>query len=167
MWISGRIEAGVRAAQVACGGFLVVACTTLLIGVLGPGVPDWAISLLLFAGGIAGGHAWVSATGSSYSDVSADELAHASPLVTSMSRVGQALGVALGTLVLQAKLDAAGPIRSAQLVASAFRGSFEDVAALALLCAVTFLALARRAGTGARHTAGAGKRSDRAVTADA
>ncbi len=167
MWISGRIEAGVRAAQVACGGFLVVACTTLLIGVLGPGVPDWAISLLLFAGGIAGGHAWVSATGSSYSDVSADELAHASPLVTSMSRVGQALGVALGSLVLQAKLDAAGPVRSAQLVASAFRGSFEDVAALALLCAVTFLALARRARTGAGHTAGAGKRSDRAVTADA
>jgi EmrB/QacA subfamily drug resistance transporter len=147
MWISGRIDGGARAARVACGGFLIVACTTLLIGVVGPGIPYWMISLLLFIGGLSGGHAWVSATGSSYAAVSADELAHASPLVTSVSRIGQALGVALGTLILQTKLDASGPIHSSTLVAAAFRGSFEDVAAFALLCAVTFLALARLAAT--------------------
>ena len=143
MWLAGRVDGDARAAQVACGGFLIVSCTTLLVGVLGGGLPDWAIAILLFSGGIAGGHAWVAATGSSYSDVCAQDIPHASPLLTSMSRVGQALGVAFGTLVLQAKLDAAGATRSAPQVALAFRGSFEDVAGLAFVCALTFVALAR------------------------
>jgi EmrB/QacA subfamily drug resistance transporter len=167
MWMAGRIAAGTRAAQVACGGFVVVASTTLLFGALGPGIPEWTIALLLFTGGIAGGHAWVSATGSSYADVSAEEIPHASPLVTSMSRIGQALGVAAGTLLLQTKLDAAGPIRSGEQVASAFQGSFEDVAGLALLCAVTFLALARYVTAHTGQAAGASTGSDRALTADA
>jgi EmrB/QacA subfamily drug resistance transporter len=143
MWVAGRIDGGTRAAQVASGGFFVVGCTTLLIGALGGGLPGWTIGLLLFTGGLAGGHAWVSATGSSYADVSAHDIPHASPLLTSMSRVGQALGVAFGTLVLQAKLDATGAIGSPQLIASAFHGSFEDVAGLALVCAVAFVVLAR------------------------
>jgi EmrB/QacA subfamily drug resistance transporter len=167
MWIAGRIHAGARAAQVACGGFLIVAGTTLLIGVLGRGVPDRTIGVLLFAGGIAGGHAWVSATGSSYSDVSVEDIPHASPLLTSVSRVGQALGVAFGTLVLQAKLDATGAIRSGEQIASAFQGSFEDVAGLALLCGVTFLALARCVTVRTDHAAGADKGTDRALPADA
>jgi EmrB/QacA subfamily drug resistance transporter len=167
MWIAGRIDGGARAAQVACGGFLVVACTTLLIGALGVVLPDWTIGVLLFTGGIAGGHAWVSATGSSYADVSARDIAHASPLLTSISRLGQALGVAFGTLVLQAKLDATGALRSAPQIASAFHGSFEDVAALALVCGVTFMALARSVRTRADLTAaGAASRADRALAAD-
>jgi EmrB/QacA subfamily drug resistance transporter len=166
MWIAGRIDGGARAALLACGGFLIVACTTLLIGAFGVGLPDWAIALLLFTGGIAGGHAWVSATGSSYAAVSAQDIPHASPLLTSMSRVGQALGVAFGTLVLQSKLDAVGALRSAGQTASAFHGSFEDVAALALVCGVTFLALARHVRTPTdRNAAGATKR--RALAADA
>jgi EmrB/QacA subfamily drug resistance transporter len=168
MWIAGRIDGGARAAQVACGGFFIVGCTTLLVGALGGGLPDWTIALLLFTGGLAGGHAWVSATGSSYADVSAHEIPHASPLLTSMSRVGQALGVAFGTLVLQAKLDAAGVTRSPVEFASAFHGSFEDVAGLALVCGVTFLALARCVTERGDHTsAGATKRTDRALAADA
>jgi EmrB/QacA subfamily drug resistance transporter len=167
MWIAGRIDGGARAALLAAAGFLVVACTTLLIGAFGVGLAGWAIGLLLFTGGIAGGHAWVSATGSSYADVSERDIPHASPLLTSMSRLGQALGVAFGTLVLQAKLDAAGAVRSAPLTASAFHGSFEDVAALALVCGVSFLALARRVRTPTDRTAGASKRTDRALTADA
>jgi EmrB/QacA subfamily drug resistance transporter len=167
MWIAGRIDAGTRAAQVACGGCLIVAGITLLIGALGPGFPDWTIGLLLFAGGLAGGHAWVSATGSSYADVSPEDIPHASLLLTSMSRVGQALGVAFGTLVLQAKLDTTGAVRSGEQVASAFQGSFQDVAGLALLCAVTFLALARCVTTRTNHAAGAANGTDRTLPADA
>jgi predicted MFS family arabinose efflux permease len=167
MCIAGRIAAGRRAAQVACGGFFIVASTTLLLGTLGSGIPDWTIGPLLFAGGTAGGHAWVSATGSSYADVSAEDIPHASPLLTSMSRVGQALGVAIGTLVLQAKLDATGAIRSGEQIAAAFHGSFEVVAGLALLCAATFLALARYAVTRTSPATGAPKRTDRALPADA
>jgi predicted MFS family arabinose efflux permease len=167
MWIAGRIDAGTRAAQVACGGFLVVAATMLLIGALGPEVPDWTIGLLLFSGGLAGGYGWVSATGSSYADVSAEDIAHASPLLTSMSRVGQALGVAFGTLALQAKLDATGAIRSVEQVASAFRGSFEDLAGLALLCAVAFLALSRCVTTRTDSIARAPKATDRTLPVDA
>lgn len=167
MWIAGRIDGGARAAQAACGGVLIVAGTTLLLGAVGPGLPDWTIGLLLFTGGISGGHAWVSATGSSYADISAEEIPHASPLVTSMSRVGQALGVAFGTLVLQAKLDATGAFHTGQQITSAFQGSFEDVAGLALICAATFLALARYVTTRADRTAGAPKGTDRALPADA
>jgi EmrB/QacA subfamily drug resistance transporter len=168
MWIAGRIHGGARAARVACGGFLIVAGTTLLIGALGRTVGDWAIGLLLFTGGIAGGHAWVAATGSSYADVSANDIPHASPLLTSISRVGQALGVAFGALVLQAKLDVTSAIAPAGQVAGAFRGSFEDVAVVAILCAGAFLALARYATTRAGQTAArTATGTDRARPADA
>jgi len=163
MWFAGRIDAGRRAAQVACGGFLIVACTTLLIGAIGPGAPEWTIGLLFFAGGLAGGHAWVSATGASYADVSAEEISHASPLVTSMSRVGQALGVACGTLILQARLDATGAIHSGGPIVAAFQGSFEDIAGLAFLCAAVFLALARGIPTRTDPATLASRGTDRAL----
>lgn len=165
MWIAGRIDRDTRSAQLACGGFLTIAVTTLLIGALGADVPAWTIGLLLFIGGLAGGHAWVAATGSGYAGLSAQDIPHASPLLTSMSRVGQALGVAFGTLVLQAKLGEIGAIPSTEQIVSAFRGSFEDVAGLAVLCAAAFLALARCVRR--RSDGGAPGRADRVLAADA
>ena len=166
MWVAGRIDADTRAAQIACGGFLVLACITLLIGVLGPEVPGWTIGLLMFAAGIAGGNAWVSATGASYADVSAEDIPHASPLLTSMSRVGQAVGVTFGTLVLQIKLDAVSTIGVGERIASAFQSSFDDVAGVALLCGVTFFALARCVTTRAAPPGDASKAPDRVLRVD-
>jgi EmrB/QacA subfamily drug resistance transporter len=168
MWIAGRVRDATRSAWIACGGVMVVAGTALLVGAAGPHIPDWAIGVLLMTGGIAGGHAWVSATGSSYARLSRQDIPHASPLLTSMSRVGQAFGVAFGTLTLESNLDGGGGIHSLALTTSAFRGSFEDVAWVALLCAAAFLVLARYLTTLADHPAPpTTRRTDRVLPADA
>jgi hypothetical protein len=109
------------------------------------------ICLILLAAGLAGGQAWVPATGASYIDLSAEEISHASPLLSSMMRLGQAFGAAFGAIVLEAELAhrAAGP---AARLAYAYHASFQWAAVAALIAVLMFLALARssscRAGRG-------------------
>jgi predicted MFS family arabinose efflux permease len=149
---SGAVKDSHRGARIAAVGVVAVAGTTTLLAHLGAGCPYWVICLILLAAGVAGGQAWVPATGASYVDLSADEISHASPLLSSMMRLGQAFGAAFGAIVLEAELNAHRAAGPAARLAHAYHASFQWAAVGALIALVMFLALSRtisiRAGWG-------------------
>ncbi len=165
--ISGQTRNPARGAQRAVVGATVLAGTTAALGHLGPGTPHWVMGLVLLVAGFAAGLAWIPATAASYAGLSGDEISHASPLVTTVMRVGAAFGTALAAVVLQRELHghpAGGPTAH---LADAYVGSFQWLAVAALAAAVVFVALSRamRLRTEAplaRHelSSGAAQRSD-------
>ncbi len=139
MWFSGGVKDRLRGARLAAAGVLGVVGTTILLAHLGPSCPYPVICLILFASGAFSGQAWVAATGASYAELSAEELSHASALVTSMMRLGQAFGAAFGAIVLQAALTA----HRGAAPGTAYQAAFDWAAIAGVIALMMYLALAR------------------------
>jgi EmrB/QacA subfamily drug resistance transporter len=156
IWGAGRVKNVHRGATIAVLGAIAFAGTTTLFGSLGPGDPAWLVAVVLLAAGLVGGQAWVAATAASYVDLSPTEISHASPIVTSMARLGQAFGAAFGAVVLQVELHAhagagsGGALPRAAHVTSAYHASFHWTACAALISGLMFWALRR--STASRST---------------
>jgi EmrB/QacA subfamily drug resistance transporter len=142
-WCSGRIRDGARVTRLGALSALAFAATTIAFARIGPSSAYWLICSLLLLAGFAGGFAWVAATATGYAELAPDEISHASPLVTTVMRLGASVGTALAAIVLARELRGGTGAGSQAHLVAAYHSSFQWAASAALLALVTFVALCR------------------------
>jgi predicted MFS family arabinose efflux permease len=142
-WWAGQIRDGARVKRLAVGCVLAFSATTIAFARISPSTPYWLICSLLLAAGFAGGFAWVAATATGYLELAPDEISHASPLVTTVMRLGASFGTALAAIVLARELKGGAAVGSQTHLIAAYHSTFQWAALVALIALATFVALWR------------------------
>jgi EmrB/QacA subfamily drug resistance transporter len=143
MALGGRLTDRVGGGKVALAGLAVSLVTTIPFVMIGASTPYLAISAAMVGRGLGLGLSMMPAMTAAFSRLQPSDIAHATPQLTVLQRVGGAIGAALLTVVLQNGLDSAHTPAAA---ASAFGDTYLWVLALTALAVVPafFLALAER-----------------------
>jgi EmrB/QacA subfamily drug resistance transporter len=143
MALGGRLTDRIGGGKVALAGLAVSLVTTIPFVVIGASTPYVAISAAMVGRGLGLGLSMMPAMTAAFSRLQPSDIAHATPQLTVLQRVGGAIGASLLTVVLQNGLDGA---RTPAAAASAFGDTYLWVMALTALAVVPafILALAER-----------------------
>jgi EmrB/QacA subfamily drug resistance transporter len=139
MWGIGRVSDARLSVRIGIAGALLFGVATVPLALAGPTTGYVVICAAVLVQGIAGGLAWVPATAAAYADFGSDELTHATPLVSVMTRIGASIGTAAAAIVLQQAL-VASPWTPTHLV-SAYRVAFWSVVGMSAVALVPYMVL--------------------------
>jgi EmrB/QacA subfamily drug resistance transporter len=140
MALGGRLSDRVGGGKVAVAGIVVSLVTTLPFVMIGANTPYVAIGAAMIGRGLGLGLSMMPAMTAAFSRLQPSDIAHATPQLTVLQRVGGAIGTALLTVALQNGLDAAHTPAAA---ANAFGNTYLWVLALTAVALVPALMLAR------------------------
>jgi EmrB/QacA subfamily drug resistance transporter len=140
MALGGRLSDRVGGGKVAVAGIVVSLVTTLPFVMIGATTPYLAIGAAMVGRGLGLGLSMMPAMTAAFSRLQPSDIAHATPQLTVLQRVGGAIGTALLTVALQNGLDAAHTPAAA---ANAFGDTYLWVLALTAVALVPALMLAR------------------------
>jgi EmrB/QacA subfamily drug resistance transporter len=152
MALGGRLSDRVGGGKVAVAGIVVSMVTTLPFVMIGAHTPYVAIGAAMVGRGLGLGLSMMPAMTAAFSRLQPSDIAHATPQLTVLQRVGGSIGTALLTVALQNGLDAAHTPAAA---ANAFGDTYLWVLALTAVALVPALALARSERTRVKLPVGA------------
>jgi EmrB/QacA subfamily drug resistance transporter len=141
MGISGRLTDKVGGGRVALAGLGVTLVTTIPFVMLGATTPYLDIGAAMIGRGFGIGLTMMPAMTAAYARLRPQDIAHATPQLTVLQRVGGSIGTALLTVVLQQSL-ANGP-HTAAAAAGAFGHTYLWVLALTAVAIAPAIVLAR------------------------
>jgi EmrB/QacA subfamily drug resistance transporter len=141
MALSGRVTERVGGGVTALFGVIVTAIATLPFVFIGAETSYWLIGTAMIFRGFGIGMSMMPSMTAAFSVLRRDQVAHASPQLTVLQRVGGSIGTAIFTVVLQRGIDS-NP-QTAAGVASAFGNTYWWVMAVAVAALVPVIILAR------------------------
>src|SRR5205823_14050868 len=113
MPLAGRAADRVGGGRVAVAGLVVTLVSTLPFALIGAHPSYWLIGAAMIARGFGIGMTMMPAMSAAYAALTPADIAHATPQLNVIQRVGGSIGTALLTVVLQNgithRLAAAGP----------------------------------------------------------
>jgi len=137
---AGRLTDRLGGGRIALAGLAVTLWTTIPFTLLGATTSYVLIGAAMLARGFGIGLTMMPAMTAAYARLEPEDIAHATPQLTVLQRIGGSIGIALLTVVLQNGLDGAHTPAAA---ASAFGHTYELVLALTLVAAIPAYVLAR------------------------
>jgi EmrB/QacA subfamily drug resistance transporter len=140
MALSGRVTERVGGGVTAMFGVIVTAIATLPFVFIGAETSYWLIGTAMIFRGFGIGMSMMPSMTAAFSVLRRDQVAHASPQLTVLQRVGGSIGTAIFTVVLQRGIDASGNTPAG--VADAFGNTYWWVMAVAVAALVPVIILA-------------------------
>jgi EmrB/QacA subfamily drug resistance transporter len=140
MGLAGRLSDRVGGGRVAVAGIVVSMLTTLPFVMIGAATPYVVLSAAMVGRGLGLGLSMMPAMTAAFARLKPSDIAHATPQLTVLQRVGGSIGTALLTVALQNGLDGAHTPAAA---ANAFGQTYLWVLALTAVALVPALVLAR------------------------
>jgi EmrB/QacA subfamily drug resistance transporter len=137
---AGRLTDRLGGGRIALAGLAVTLWTTIPFTLLGATTSYVLIGAAMLARGFGIGLTMMPAMTAAYARLEPEDIAHATPQLTVLQRIGGSIGIALLTVVLQNGLDGAHTPAAA---ASAFGHTYVLVLALTLVAAIPAYVLAR------------------------
>jgi len=147
MGLSGRVTERVGGGLTSLVGVTITAVTTLPFVFIGAETSYWLLGAAMVARGFGLGMSMMPSMTAAFTVLRRDQVAHASPQLTVLQRVGGSLGTAMFTVVLQRGIDASSGTPAA--VADAFGDTYwwvMGVAVAALVPALLLTLVERRSG---------------------
>lgn len=141
MGLSGRATERFGGGVTAMIGVIITAIATLPFVFIGAETSYVLISFAMIARGFGIGMSMMPSMTAAFSVLRRDQVAHASPQLTVLQRVGGSIGTALFTVVLQRGIDASGNTPAG--IANAFGDTYWWVFAVALAALVPVAMLMR------------------------
>ena len=141
MGLSGRVTERVGGGITALFGVIVTAIATLPFVFIGAETSYWLIGTAMIFRGFGIGMSMMPSMTAAFSVLRRDQVAHASPQLTVLQRVGGSIGTAIFTVVLQRGIDSSPQTPAG--VASAFGNTYWWVMAVAVAALVPVIILAR------------------------
>ena len=141
MGLSGRATERFGGGLTSFFGVVVTAVATLPFVFIGAGTSYWLIGAAMVLRGFGIGMSMMPSMTAAFSVLRRDQVAHASPQLTVLQRVGGSIGTAIFTVVLSRGIDASGGTPAD--VAGAFGTTYWWVMAVAVVALVPTLILAR------------------------
>jgi MFS family permease len=141
MALSGRVTERVGGGITALFGVIVTAIATLPFVFIGAETSYWLIGTAMIFRGFGIGMSMMPSMTAAFSVLRRDQVAHASPQLTVLQRVGGSIGTAIFTVVLQRGIDSSP--QTAAGVAGAFGNTYWWVMAVAVAALVPVIVLAR------------------------
>jgi EmrB/QacA subfamily drug resistance transporter len=140
MALAGRLSDRVGGGKVAVVGIVVSLLTTLPFVMIGASTPYVVLSAAMVGRGLGLGLSMMPAMTAAFARLQPSDVAHATPQLTVLQRVGGSIGTALLTVALQNGLDGA---HTAAAAANAFGDTYLWVLALTAVALLPALVLAR------------------------
>ena len=107
MTFAGRLTDRVGGGLVALGGISVLAATTVPLVFAGPGMPYWALLLLLGIRGLGAGASLMPAYAAVFANLDRSQLPDATPQINLVQRLGQSFGTAILSVIVAGQLAGA------------------------------------------------------------
>jgi EmrB/QacA subfamily drug resistance transporter len=158
MPLAGKLADRFGGGPLALAGVVVTTITTIPFGLIGAHTSIAWLSVAMLLRGAGIGFAFMPAMAAAFASLDRSELAHATPQLNVLQRVGGSIGTALLAVVLQRALVGAHSVADA---ASAYGTAFWASAALTALAIVPCIILMRaeRAARAAKRDAAAASRA--------
>ena len=141
MALSGRVTERVGGGITALFGVIITAIATLPFVFIGAETSYWLIGVAMIFRGFGIGMSMMPSMTAAFSVLRRDQVAHASPQLTVLQRVGGSIGTAIFTVVLQRGIDSSGTTPAG--LANAFGDTYWWVMAVAVAALVPVIVLAR------------------------
>jgi EmrB/QacA subfamily drug resistance transporter len=141
MPLAGRLADRLGGGRVALGGVLVTIASTIPFTLLGATTPYPAIGAAMVLRGLGIGLTMMPAMTAAFATLKPSDIAHATPQLTVLQRVGGSIGTALFTVILQQSIQ--GGAHTPQAMAGAFGHTYMWVLALAVVTLIPAFVLAR------------------------
>jgi EmrB/QacA subfamily drug resistance transporter len=141
MGLSGRVTERVGGGLTALVGVIITIVATLPFVLIGAETSYWLIGAAMVFRGFGIGMSMMPSMTAAFSVLRRDQVAHASPQLTVLQRVGGSIGTAIFTVVLQRGIE--GSAGDAAGIATAFGDAYWWVLAVSVAALVPVLMLAR------------------------
>ena len=141
MAISGRVTERAGGGVTSFFGVVITAAATLPFVFIAAETSYWLIGAAMIARGFGIGMSMMPSMTAAFTVLRRDQVAHASPQLTVLQRVGGSIGTAIFTVVLQRGID--GSSGTPAEVAQAFGNTYWWVMAVALVALIPTLVLTR------------------------
>src|SRR4051795_6353691 len=151
MPLAGKLSDRLGGGPLALLGVIVTTLATIPFGLIGADTPIGVLSVAMFVRGIGIGFAFMPAMAAAFSSLKRSELAHATPQMNVLQRVGGSIGTAVLAVVLQRAAAGAHTLNAA---ADAYGTAFLVSAGLSALAIIPCVILVR-AERAARRAKGA------------
>ena len=163
MPLAGKLSDRLGGGPLALFGVIVTTLATIPFGLIAADTPIGVLSVAMFVRGMGIGFAFMPAMAAAFASLKRSELAHATPQLNVLQRVGGSIGTAVLVVVLQRAAAGADTLDEA---AAAFGTAFWWAAALTALAIVPCIVLTR-AEAAARRSQGAAATTDAETLAEA
>jgi len=163
MPLAGKLSDRLGGGPLALFGVIVTTLATIPFGLIAADTPIGVLSVAMFVRGMGIGFAFMPAMAAAFASLKRSELAHATPQLNVLQRVGGSIGTAVLAVVLQRAAAGADTLDEA---AAAFGTAFWWAAALTALAIVPCIVLTR-AEAAARRSQGAAATTDAETLAEA
>jgi len=141
MPLAGRLSDRIGGGRVAVGGLLFTIVATIPFTLLGASTPYPVIGAAMIFRGLGIGLTMMPAMTAAFATLKPSDIAHATPQLTVLQRVGGSIGTALLTVILQHSIQQGAHTPAA--LAGAFGDTYAWVLALTALTLIPALVLAR------------------------
>src|SRR3954469_18972871 len=163
MPLAGKLTDRLGGGPLALFGVILTTLATIPFGLIGATTPIGVLAVAMFIRGMGIGFAFMPAMAAAFASLRRSELAHATPQLNVLQRVGGSIGTAVLAVVLQ---RAAAGAQSLDEAAAAFGTAFWWAAALTAVAIVPCIVLAP-AEAAARRRRGAAATADAETLAEA
>jgi EmrB/QacA subfamily drug resistance transporter len=141
MGLSGRVTERLGGGLTSFFGAVITVVATLPFVFIADGTSYWLIGAAMVARGFGIGMSMMPSMTAAFTVLRRDQVAHASPQLTVLQRVGGSIGTAIFTVVLQRGIDGSGGAPAD--VANAFGSTYWWVMAISVVALLPTLVLAR------------------------